>query len=190
MNTKFFQNIYKHPLITPSDLNVIIKCHQKVHFKKAEFILKIGDQANDYYLIENGILRSFVYDYNGNEITTNFHCPNDISTEYASLFQRQASNENIMAITDGLAWKITYDLFQKLFHQNNGFREWGRSWLSQQLFISTQRAIEMHTKSAKDRYIQLIQNNPQIVQNAPIKHIATYLGITDTSLSRIRKEIL
>ena len=47
----------------------------------------------------------------------------------------------------------------------------------------------MITDHAKDRYLELIRTKPDIVQNVPLKHIATYLGITDTSLSRIRKEV-
>ena len=190
MNIDFFQSIYNHPLINKNDLNEIIDAHEKIAFSKGLLFLEIGKMANEYYLIENGLLRAFVHDYNGNEITTDFYSINEISIEVSSLFQRIPTKENIIALTNGIAWKIEFDKFQELFHKIEGFREWGRAWMSGQLFISKQRSIEMLTKNATERYKALINDKPVIVQHAPIKHIASYLGITDTSLSRIRKEIL
>lgn len=190
MNIDFFQSIYNHPLIKRDDLNKIVSEHEKVNFNKGSFFLQRGIFANEYYLIENGLLRAYVHDFMGNEITTDFYCTNEISIEVSSLFQRIPSKENIISLTDGIAWKIDFNKFQELFHRIEGFREWGRSWMSGQLFISKQRKIEMLTKTATERYKALLNDKPSIVQHAPIKHIASYLGITDTSLSRIRKEIL
>ncbi|HTN69188.1 MAG TPA: hypothetical protein VLZ33_06975 [Dysgonamonadaceae bacterium] len=94
-----------------------------------------------------------------------------------------------MSLTEGCAWKIELESFEELFHKIEGLREWGRAWMSSQLFIAKQRSIDMRTKSATERYLMLVNDKPQIIQQAPLKYIASYLGITDTSLSRIRKEI-
>ena len=69
------------------------------------------------------------------------------------------------------------------------FKEWGRLWFTFQLFSLKQRTVNMLTETATQRYLTLLKNKPQIIQNAALKQIASYLGITDTSLSRIRKEI-
>lgn len=190
MNIDFFQSIYDHPLIDKNDLDEIIGAHKEIAFSKGLLFLESGKMANEYYLIENGLLRAFVHDYNGNEITTDFFGINEISIQVSSLFQKIPTKENIIALTNGIAWKIEFDKFQELYHKIEGFSEWGRAWMSGQLFTSKQRSIEMFTKSATDRYKTLINDKPAIVRHAPIKHIASYLGITDTSLSRIRKEVL
>lgn len=189
MNFNFFQTIYNHPLIKADDLKEIIKNHQKINFSKGSFFLKKGQIANEYYLIESGLLRAYVHDFEGNEITTDFHGKNEISIEVSSLFQRIPTKENIVALTNGVAWKIEFETFQILYHKIASFNEWGRAWMSNQLFLSKERSIEMLTKSATERYLTLIAEKPEIVQQAPIKHIASYLGLTDTSLSRIRREI-
>jgi len=62
-------------------------------------------------------------------------------------------------------------------------------WMTGKLFHSKQRSLEMITTSAKNRYQNLLKEKPQIVLHSPLKYIASYLGITDTSFSRIRKEI-
>lgn len=190
MNDDLFQTIYKHPGLRRDDLNRIIAAHDKINFTKGEVFLESGQMANAYYLVESGLVRAFVHDFNGNEITTAFHSPGEISIEVSSLFQRIPTRENIVALCDGVAWKIEFDTFEALFDDIDGFREWGRAWMANQLFISKQRSIDMLTRSASDRYLSLLCDYPEIIRKAPLKHIASWLGITDTSLSRIRKEIL
>ena len=188
MKEILFKKIYDHPLINSSDFEVIMDAHEKVYFAKGDFFLQIGAKAGEFYIVEKGLMRSFVYDTNGNDITTEFFEEGDIAIEVSSLFMRTPSQENIQALTDGVAWKINLDAFQHLFQSIDGISEWGRAWFSRQLFQTKQRAIDMITKSAKDRYLYLLKTKPQIIHKAQVKQIASYLGITDTSLSRIRKE--
>lgn len=179
--------IYRHPLLSEEDLEQIWKVHHPVLFQKNELLLKEGEVAGEYYLLEQGIVRSFVYDYDNNEITTDFFCPSDIVIIPSSLFQQKPSQENLQAVTACSLWKIDYDCFQELFHRMEGFREWGRVWFSAQLFHMKQRSLDMITETALHRYEKLLKEKPEIVQQAPLKQIASYLGITDTSLSRIRR---
>ncbi|SHJ11643.1 Crp/Fnr family transcriptional regulator [Pseudozobellia thermophila] len=190
MKADFFENIYNHPNIKKEEYKNIIDAHTKVEFSKNEIILKEAKVSNEYYLIKRGLFRSYVIDYKGNQITTDFFGPNDILIEVASLFLRIPSKETIQALTDCEVYKIKFNDFQDLYSTIEGFTEWGRSWMSQQLFMAKHRAVTMHTQSASQRYLNLVQERPQIIKEVPLKYIATYLGITDTSLSRIRKEVL
>ncbi|MAU70769.1 MAG: cyclic nucleotide-binding protein [Pseudozobellia sp.] len=189
MDISFFQRIYNHPNIQKEDYKTIIEAHTKVEFSKNETILSEGKANNEYYLIENGLFRSYVIDYKGNEITTEFFSPNDILIEVASLFLRVPSKETIEVLTDAKVWKVDFDAFQNLYGTIEGFTEWGRTWMTNQLFVAKNRTVEMHTQSASQRYLGLVKEKPQIIKQVPLKYIATYLGITDTSLSRIRKEV-
>ena len=183
------QYIYQHPLFTKQDLQKLADAHERVTFKKGVFLLREGVAANEYYLLEEGLVRAFVHDYDNNEITTEFFTKNEIVIIPSSLFQKIPSKENLQAITDCTLWKIDYDKFQELFHSIEAFREWGRMWFSFQVFAIKQRSLEMITETATNRYLKLMKEKPQIIQNAPLKQIASYLGITDSSLSRIRREI-
>ncbi|QDO95531.1 Crp/Fnr family transcriptional regulator [Formosa sediminum] len=190
MKASFFENIYNHPKIKKEDYKNIIDAHTKVEFSKHEIILQEGKISNSYFLIKKGLCRSYVIDYKGNEITTDFFGSDDILIEVASLFLRTPSKETIHALTDCEVYKIDFNDFQNLFNTIEGFTEWGRSWMSQQLFMAKHRAVNMHTQSASERYLHLLKDKPQIIKEVPLKHIATYLGVTDTSLSRIRKEVM
>ncbi|GAB0156492.1 Crp/Fnr family transcriptional regulator [Chryseobacterium sp. Alg-005] len=190
MSYKALEISYDFPFFLPEELDEIFKAHEKVQFQKGDFILEEGKTANEYYIIENGLARSFVNDFNGNEVTTHFFIDNEVVIEVSSLFQRIPTQENIVCITDCECWKLDFEVFQDLFHKIPNLREWGRSWMSQQLFAYKQRSVEMFTLSATKRYLNLLEQKSQVVQYAPLKQIASYLGVTDTSLSRIRKELV
>lgn len=181
--------VYRHPLFTKADLRSIYNIHNAVEIEKGRYLLQKGQIANEYYIIEEGLIRTFLYDFEGNQITTSFIGKSEVAIDVASIFQRLPTQEFTECLTDTRLWKVDYDRFQELFHQVASFREWGRSWMAMELYKSKSRATEMITLPAIKRYLHIIDENPQIIQQAPLKYIASYLGITDTSLSRIRKEI-
>jgi len=189
MELAFFQTIYNHPSLGPADHQLISEAHTKMNFQQGAFLLEIGKTAREFYVIEKGLFRSYLYDYNGNETTTGFYSSKEILIESFSLFQRIPAKENFQAITGAVVWKIEYEIFQELLGRIEGLREWGRAWATSQLFVLKQRSINVLTMSATDRYLELIRERPQIIKQSPLKYIASYLGVTDTSLSRIRKEI-
>lgn len=185
-----FQSVYQHLLFSEEDIKVIATAHQKVHLTKGNFLLKSGETANEYYLLEKGLVRAYVHDYDNNEITTEFFVENDIVIVPSSLFQRIPAQETLQTVTDCVLWKIDFEKFQHLFHSVPGFSEWGRSWFTSQVFSLKQKSLDIVTETATNRYLKLLKEKPQIIQNAPLKQIASFLGITDTSLSRIRKDII
>ncbi|MGN0021605.1 MAG: Crp/Fnr family transcriptional regulator [Sphingobacterium hotanense] len=187
---EIFKFVYQHPLFEAADLELISKEHQRVELKKGDYLLKKDQIANCYSIVESGLIRTYLYDYEGNEITTGFTGTNEVAIEVASLFQRIPTQEYMQCLTDCVLWQIDYDHFQELFHQIPAMREWGRAWMAFELYLSKKRATEMITEPATQRYLHLMQEKPQIIRQAPLKHIASYLGVTDTSLSRIRKEIM
>ncbi|TDS11920.1 Crp/Fnr family transcriptional regulator [Sphingobacterium paludis] len=182
--------IYQYPSMTYTDLDQIVEKHEKMTFKKGDLLLREGQVSDCFYIVEKGIVRSYVYDYDGNDISTNFFCEDEIVIEVASIFHHIPTQENIICLTDCILWRIQFDAFQDLFEKIPAVTEWGRAWMSHQLFLTKKRALDMISLSALDRYQQLLETKPQILHQAPLKHIATFLGITDTSLSRIRKELV
>lgn len=189
MSLKIFESIYNHPALRQEDLNNLALAHERIEFLKGHVFLEEGEISNAYYLLETGLVRVWLHNYNGDEITTEFYGDGDLLIEVSSLFQRIPSKENIVALTTGTAMKIDFDKFQELYHKIPAFNEWGRAWMSNQLFKSKQRAIDMLSRSASDRYLAILKDKPQIIKDAPLKYLASYLGITDSTLSRIRKDI-
>lgn len=155
---------------------------------KNEFFLKEGKISNEYLFLENGFMRAFAFDTDGNDITTNFYSNNHVVFEVSSFFNRTISRENIQALNDCTGWSITYEQLNMLFHTLPEFRDFGRHILVKGFASLKVRMLSMITETAEERYEMLIKSNPEIFQFASLKYIASYLGVTDTSLSRIRKE--
>ncbi|MDD3075244.1 MAG: Crp/Fnr family transcriptional regulator [Proteiniphilum sp.] len=186
---KTLHNVYQHPLLTDKDLAVINALHKRVVYNKGDFYLRKGENPHSYLILQKGLMRSFVFDYDGNEITTHFFTEQEVVIEVLSLFKHASSEESIQALTECVCWEIDFEAFEKLFHTIPGLSEWGRAWFSEELSRFKQRSVQMITQRASERYMKLLKEKPQIIRQAPLKQIATYLGITDTSLSRIRKEL-
>jgi CRP-like cAMP-binding protein len=157
-------------------------------FSKGDFFLKEGKISNEYLFLENGYMRAFLFDTEGNEVTVNFYSSNNVVFEVSSFFQRVPTQENIQALTDCVGWAVTYEELNMLFHSLPEFREFGRAMLVKGYVSLKIRTLSMINKTAEQRYTGLLKSNPALFQNASLKFIASYLGLTDTSLSRIRKE--
>jgi CRP-like cAMP-binding protein len=156
---------------------------------KHQFHLSAGRICDEYLFLETGYIRAFAHDIEGNEVTTNFYSPGEIVFEVSSFFERKKSKENLQAITDCTGWYISYEQLNNLFHTIPEFREFGRAVLVKGFAALKIRMLTTITETAEERYALLLKSNPEIFQHASLKNIASFLGITDTSLSRIRKEL-
>lgn len=184
---QFIQNIL--PMATVKAEQIVEKFKAK-EIPKNDYVLKEGAICRESYFIEEGLMRAYIYDLDGNDVTTAFYSVNQSAFDPFSFFKQVASKENVQALTDCKTWYITYEDMQVSFHTIPEFREFGRLNIINNYGILKQRMLSMLQETAEQRYSHLIHSNPEILQNAPLKNIASYLGITDTSLSRIRKEFI
>ncbi len=181
------QQIFPLP---PQKASEIAASFEPISFSKNDFLLKTGEPNNQYFFLEEGIIRSYTYDLDGNEITTNLFGSKQFVFEVSSFFLRIPSQENFQAIRDCKCYFLDFDKLQKQFHSIPEFREMGRTILVRSFAQFKLRTLSMITDTAEKRYEKLLKTQPEIIQNVPLKFIASYLGITDTSLSRIRKEFV
>ena len=182
---QFFKN---SNLVSPKAAEDIANTFSPKEIRKNSFLLKEGRVSDEYFFLENGFIRAFANDIEGNDVTTNFYSNCQVVFEVSSFFNRTVSKENFQALVDCEGWYITYEQLNHLFHSMHEFRDFGRSILVKGFSSLKIRMLSMITETAEQRYDTLLKTNPEIFQQAALKHIASYLGITDTSLSRIRKE--
>jgi CRP-like cAMP-binding protein len=181
----FIRQTFPMPL---QDAEAIANGFSVKHFEKNELLVKEGKICNEYYFLDEGFARAFTHDIEGNDITTALYASNNVVCELFSFFKRVPSKESIQALTECKAWRLTFDELQDVFHSMVLFREFGRTILINSYASLKQRMLSALQETAEERYAHLIKTNPDVFQYVPLKHIATYLGVTDTSLSRIRKE--
>jgi len=153
---------------------------------KNEFLLRSGAICDKYMFIHTGFMRAVMIDPEGREITTNFYSRCQQAFEPASFFNRSVAQESLQAITDCSGWIADFKNMDAYFHTHAGYREFGRRLLVRSIVDLKERLILSQTETAQNRYLLLLKQHPDLINNVPLKYIASYLGITDSSLSRIR----
>lgn len=182
-----FNFIRTNSNFSDSKISEIVQYFEKKYIGKNIKFLSAGKICNEYLFLENGYMRSYILDAKGCDVTTNFFHKHQTVFDASSFFTRTASSENIEALSEVHGWVLDYSLIEKLFHSMPEFREFGRLMLVKESCRLKDRLLSVLTETAVERYHRLIQENPGIFQNTSLKVIASYLGITDSSLSRIRK---
>ncbi len=175
--------------IPEQDARKIAHAFYPMELKEKEFLLRENQLSDDYFYLQSGLMRTFLYDLKGNEITIDFFTEDNIVFEVTSFFNRIRSEANIQAITKCTGFRISYDELNTLFHHRPAFRDFGRAILVKEFIASQKRNFGMINKTAVERYQDLLATKPQILQYSPLKYIASYLGVTDSTLSRLRKNL-
>ncbi|MFN7703644.1 MAG: Crp/Fnr family transcriptional regulator [Chryseotalea sp.] len=181
--TDFILSIVPFPI---DDAKFIAANFQSLTLKKGEIVLQKGKVSDDYIYLEEGLMRSYLYDLDGNEVTTDIFTEKNIAFEITSFFNRTPSETFMEALTECKGLKINYEKLNELFHNKPTFREFGRAILVREFIASKKRNYAMINQTAEQRYQNLITHKPEIIKYVPLKYIASYLGITDSTLSRIR----
>jgi CRP-like cAMP-binding protein len=156
---------------------------------KNSFLLQENKISKETYFLESGFIRSYVMDQEGQEVTTNIYSAPCFVNDFLSFFKQQPTKENFQTLTPCKLWRMNFEDVQTNFHNIPEFREFGRMMLVTNYSILNDRMIGMIKDTAEKRYLSLLQQHVDIYQHVPLKIIASYLGITDSSLSRIRKEL-
>ncbi|HLZ16639.1 MAG TPA: Crp/Fnr family transcriptional regulator [Cyclobacteriaceae bacterium] len=157
-------------------------------FARHDYFLSAGKVNTHHFFMTEGFMRAFTHNPEGTEVTTDFFNCNRPVFEANSFIKQEKSVENIQAITDCHGFLLSFEKSNALFHSIPVFRDFGRRVLLNEFAAYKRRTLALITQTAEERYAELIDTNKEIFRYAQLKHIASYLGITDTSLSRIRKE--
>lgn len=171
--------------LTDSSQQVISELAHLVLVKKNQNLQPIGETCRTIYFVHKGLARIF-YFKDGNEITEYFAFEDNMIVRAESLFTGKVSRKGIQAVEEtifiGMPSALIFELFDAHPDLERLFRK-----LIESAYVDTVNRIEnIQFNSAEERYSQLITHRPAIILRIPLKHIASYLGITQVSLSRIR----
>lgn len=172
--------------IDEQSLQIIANQFEEKKLQKDDYLLKEG-KISGYYFLAEGFLRVFTFDTDGNEVTTYFYSQNRVVFDAASFFLKLPSSENIQAMIECKIYVTNFEKLNQLFHSVAAFREFGRLMIVQEFVAYKQRTLAMINQSAKKRYLKLIETNKDVFQFAHLSHIASYLGVSERTLNRIRQ---
>lgn len=176
-----------HPINTSSKIK-LCECFEEVILPKNQLIIRSDKIEKNIYFIKKGIARTFS-NFDDSEVTIAFGEEGDTIISLKSYILDQKGYENIELLEDCELYKISATKLQNLFSTDIDIANWGRKFAEQELIKAEQRFISNQLGTATERYIELIKKHPTLIQRVPLGLIASYLGITQVSLSRIRANI-
>lgn len=176
--------------IPESDQEYCRQLFQPVFLKKDTILEREGTLHKYHNFIVSGHMRNFHHNGDGKEITTDINDSPRFFTSYYHFINQTVSNENLHCVTDCELLRISIEDVEKAANIGLTTKEYTEKVLQYSLEKDKQRIIDLTTLSGKERYLKLMNKHPSIIQNVPLIHFASYLGLNAGSLSRIRKELL
>ncbi|QOD60370.1 Crp/Fnr family transcriptional regulator [Polaribacter haliotis] len=154
-------------------------------YPKQHILHESGRICNHMYIIISGVARVFYYKED-KDITCHFASEQESITAIDSFIQRKTSKYNIEVLEDLEVFKIAHSDLENLFASNPKFERFGRLFLQQIYIDLVERIDDLQLKTAHERYEILLEKRPRLFLRVASKHIASYLGMTPETFSRIR----
>lgn len=170
-------------------LDLISKIFERMelsNYSKNHLLHEKGAICEHIYLIQKGLARTFFYK-DGKDITVHLASEGEIITAVDSIISLKKSRYNVELLEDSEVFSISYAALQNLLSQHPEYEKYMRLVLERMYTEGADRIEEFLFFSAKERYENLVRSRPQLIQRVNLGHIASYLGMTQETLSRIRK---
>ena len=157
--------------------------------KRNAILLDRNTISTKTFFLEKGYMRSYILNEENEQVTTNIFVAPCFVNDFLSFFKQQPTKEIYQTLTNCFFWQTTLESVQDNFHNIPEFREFSRLLFVINYYILNDRMVEMVSQKAETRYLNLLKRKPHIFQNVSSKIIASYLGVTESTLSRIKKEL-
>jgi len=175
--------------VTPEIRRLVEEELERRFFKKGEIILRPGESCNHTFFVAKGLLRAYTIDDNGKEHILQFAPENWLISDRSSLLFNEVSEQFIDAIEDSEVIMVESGFFQKLSEMSTSFQNFNLMALNNHIRHLHKRINLLISASAEVRYLDFVKLYPDIMLRVPQLMVASYLGITPESLSRVRKEL-
>ncbi len=182
---KFIENITP---INDADWQFFSSKLQEVKLKKHSVLLKFGEVENHLSFIVKGIIRFYV-PREESDLTFGFLFENEFVTGYDSFLTQIPSEYQIETLTETTLWQISREDLQEVYARTNSGNIIGRKMAENMFLIKSKRELSLLSKTAEERYLDLFSDRPKLLQQIPLKYIASHIGVTPQALSRIRRRI-
>jgi CRP-like cAMP-binding protein len=183
-----FNYLSQHSNFTDPHIEMIGGFFQPLYLEKEETLFKKGSRFRKIVFVAEGVLRSFILDINGEEITKTFITPNEFFTEIDSFEKDEPCAFNVSAVTECKLLTLSKDDAEILKEHIPGWEISMKEEAVKAMNSMFRRQEFLNIGEAADKYRHFVDHFPDLAQILPLKYIASYLQITQSSLSRIRRQ--
>ena len=187
---EFYQNIIRQfPYLTEEKVMEIISRSEVRMFEAGEIFIKTGEKSRMVAYVLHGLMRNYTLDQDGEEVTVHFAAETQAIAPYTAVFLGTPATETTQAVENTMAIVLDLmDLKHKAQHDPILLRLYA-DMIEFTLINAIQRIEYFTQKSPEQRYQRVLDTQVHLIDRAPLKYLASYLGITAVSLSRIRKRL-
>ena len=189
MHDELVKSIRLRISISDDSIEVLKKKLIPKKARKRQFLLNAGDICKYMIFVERGLLRSFSDDKNGSEHTMQFAAEGWWISDMASFFSGDNSNYNIEALEDSELLLMSKHAMDELIDEVPQVQRYFLNLMENHIIALQRRINVVQSMSAEDTYLKLMEVNPDLINRVSQQHIASYLGITPETLSRVRRQI-
>ncbi len=175
--------------IPEDQVDNLLKRAKTITVEKNEYFLREGEIPNRIGFNVSGLLRLYYIDVNGTEIIKHFCFENTLAISYSAFLQREESRFYIQALEDTRLLTIDYNAYRELLASHMCWQVAARKLAELVFMIKEKREAELLLYSAQERYLRFLEDYPNLEKRLNQYHLASYLGITPESLSRIRSSL-
>lgn len=172
---------------TDEELKDIVKHFKKESVSKNQTLVRQGEVCRSLYFVEKGMGRSYYLNENGKEITQWFFGVGKFMSSVDSFFQQTPSLYYLEVLEDATLYSISKEDIDQLFAKYHKMEKMGRIVTIEMLTKMVNKLNAIQFQTARERYDYMLAEFPDIAYQVPLGHIASYLGMTQETLSRIRK---
>lgn len=170
------------------ELNEAAHLFEHRSIKKNAFFCKAGIISDRIGFLTHGLLRSF-YTIKGKENTSFFHMPGSVAVALLSFVKLQPAIENIQALEESELLVISRKNLLMLYENNWKWQQVGRVLTEYYYVNMEQRSITLQSQTAQERYSHFLNDFPELIKTVPLHYIASFLGMSPETLSRVRKTV-
>lgn len=182
-------DVYKDLSLSTEELDYVVSQFEELSVNKGDILFRNGDIVYYQYYIIEGCLRSYLIDEFGKEHTLQFAIKDWWISDYTAFFSTTKAITNLECIQNSTILRISRKNMLLLYRSVPKILTFNRIKLEKAHSNLLKRLLKKSSKTAKERYVSFVNTYPNIEQNIRNYHIASYLGITTETLSRIRNEI-
>jgi CRP-like cAMP-binding protein len=186
---KFKSVVNRQAAIPESEWEYLASRLFELRFEKNDYLVRAGDVANNFYFITQGLVRFFYSTADGKEFNKYFAMENRFAGSFHSLVLHEPCAFFIQAMERTETLVLPNALLYELYQHHPCWERMGRRNAEQLVLIKEAREKELLLDSLEVRYLRFLNEYPGLVERIPQYQIASYLGVTDVALSRIRRKI-